>query len=159
MSTKAPASKVSTPAIPIKDDFIFIRSMFDYSVLQFTLCSLIPLHFSTRVISILVSSRDNFSFYPNISFTRVPFVAGHAERLSGAYESSAPVDVYLLNSTQFLSFDSGGGNCQLTSGTPLMINGTGVSISSDVVGSGSYSLIFCAPYQFNGPKIQVTITN
>ena len=114
---------------------------------------------SVAASGVLVSSGDNYSFYPNISFVRIPFDAGHAERLSGAYESSAPVDVYLLNSTQFLSFDSGGGNCPLTSVTPLMINGTGGSISSDVVGSASYSLIFCAPYQFNGPKIQVTITN
>jgi hypothetical protein len=107
---------------------------------------------------ILVNPGNSFSFYPNNSFVRIPFVAGHTESLSGAYESSAPVDVYVLNSTQFLSFDRGGGYCPVPSVEPLLVNDTQGSIATNV-GSGSFNLIFCAPFQPNWPSLQVTITS
>jgi hypothetical protein len=107
---------------------------------------------------VLVYPGNSFSFNPANSFVRMPFTAGHSETLSGAFESSAPVDAYVLNSSQFLSFDSGGGGCP-SSPTALLGNATSGSISTGV-GSGSYGLIFCRPFQpDNFQSIQVKITS
>lgn len=72
---------------------------------------------------VVVYPENSFSFYPNTSYVRMPFTASHGASLSGAFESSAPVSLYALNSSQFLSFDQGGGGCP-ASATPLLVNAT-----------------------------------
>ena len=113
---------------------------------------------SIAASGVLVYPGNGFSFYPNSSFVRIPFVAIENASLRGAFESTAPVDVYLLNSSQFISFDRGGGYCPLSSVAPLFTNVTQGSIATNV-GSGSYSLIFCAPFQPSWPSIQVRVTS
>ena len=113
---------------------------------------------SMAASGVLVYPGNSFSFYPNNSFVRIPFVATHSASLSGAFDSSTPVDVYVLNSSQFVSFDQGGGYCPVSSAAPLFANATRGSITTNVE-SGSYSLVFCAPFQSNGASIQVRVTS
>ena len=113
---------------------------------------------SIAASGVLVYPGNSFSFYPNSSFVRIPFVATHSASLSGGFESSAPVDAYVLNSSQFVSFDQGGGYCPVSSAAPLFANATRGSITTNVE-SGSYSLVFCAPFQSNGASIQVKVTS
>ena len=113
---------------------------------------------SIAASGVLVYPGNSFSFYPNSSFVRIPFAATHSTSLSGAFESSAPVDVYVLNSSQFVSFDQGGGYCPVSSAAPLFAYATRGSITTNVE-SDSYSLVFCAPFQSNGASIQVKVTS
>lgn len=106
---------------------------------------------------VLVPPGGSFTFHPNSSFVRIPFVGSQSKALSGSFESSAPVDVYVMNSSQFLPFDQDGGDCPASSVTPLLANATQGSLAIDI-GTGSYSLIFCASFQPNS-NIRVAITN
>ncbi len=107
---------------------------------------------------ILVYSGNSFSFQSN-DFLRIPFATSHNASLSGTFQSSDPVYVYVLNFNQFLSFDDNGGYCPISGVPPLFINATDGSIARSVEG-GSYSLIFCAPFQPpNSYGVQVQMTS
>jgi hypothetical protein len=109
---------------------------------------------------VLVNSGNSFPFYALNSYLRVPFTIGHNETLSGAFDSSAPVDVYVLNSSQYGSFLDNAGWCPVPYLVPLLTNATGGSIGTTVA-SGSYSLVFCgaSALQRNLPSIEVTISS
>lgn len=106
---------------------------------------------------VLVPSGSSFAFYSNNSFIRIPVVGGQNDTLGGTFKSSAAVDVYILNSTQFLSFDQAGGFCPVSLVTPLLVSVTHGSLAAEI-GAGTYSLLFCAPFQPSS-NIRVTITN
>ena len=105
---------------------------------------------------ILVNTGNSFSFYPDNSYVRVPFVAGSNETLRGDFRSNAAVNVYVLTTAQFESFDNGA-LCPGSSIAPLLVNATGGSLATRV-GSGSYSLLFCS-YLVGVPSIQITISS
>ncbi|MDG7016698.1 MAG: hypothetical protein JRM82_04905 [Nitrososphaerota archaeon] len=113
---------------------------------------------SMAASGVLAYPGSSFSFYPNSSFVRIPFVATHSASLSGAFDSNAPLDVYVLNSSQFVSFDQGGGYCPVSSAAPLFVNATRGSMAASVE-IGSYSLVFCSPFQAGGASIQVRVTS
>ena len=109
---------------------------------------------------VIVDSGSSFSFYALNSYIRVPFTVSHTETLSGTFQSSAALDVYVLNSTQFLSYDDAGGYCPIAHLNPLLVNATRGTIATSI-GSGSYSLLFCgaSALQRNLPSIQLTISS
>ncbi len=116
---------------------------------------------STAGSGVLVPSGNTFSFDPLNSYVRVPFNASNHETLSGAFESSAALDVYILNSSQFASYARGGGAwCPISSATPLSVNAAHGSIGASL-GNGSYSLLFCGAgaLQRNLPSIELTISS
>jgi hypothetical protein len=105
---------------------------------------------------VLVNSGDSFSFDPLNSFIRVPFEVNHNDTLNGAFESTTLVDAYVMNSTQYTSFDQNGDYCPLSSIRPVSANATQGSVATNL-GSGSYSLVFCAvPHD---RSIEVTVTS
>jgi hypothetical protein len=94
----------------------------------------------------IVTSGSTFSFYSG-DFLNIPMNSAHSSQLTGSFVSDIQVDVYLLNSTQFMSFDqSGNWYCPITGVTPLLLNATQGTFHGETA-VGSYDLVFCGVYQ------------
>ena len=106
----------------------------------------------------IATSGSTFSFTPG-DFVDIPFNPAHAANLTGSFASSIPVYVYLLNSTQFGSFDLGGDSyCPVEGATPLASNATQGSLAAHTF-PGPNTLLFCAGFDFHSAAsitIQVT---
>ncbi len=108
---------------------------------------------------VLVSPGSSFSFNPYGSFVRMPFVVSHHETLKGAFISSAAVDVYLLNSSQYNVWYRDNGFCPVSPPQPLLAKVARGNMTT-VVSSGSYNLIFCsASTSYKLPSVTMTITS
>lgn len=107
----------------------------------------------------IVTSGSTFSFYSG-DFLNIPMNSAHSSQLTGSFASDIQVDVYLLNSTQFMSFDqSGNWYCPITGVTPLLLNATQGTFHGETA-VGSYDLVFCGVYQPGfGPTITLQITS
>ena len=116
---------------------------------------------SIAASGVLVFSGNSFTF-SEYDFVRMPFVVtGHSETLTGAFQSSAPADLYILKSSQFDSFDSDFFTylCPMPSFAPILANFTRGSIATNL-GSGSYDLLFCvdihSPHHPTTTQVKVT---
>jgi hypothetical protein len=144
-------SRSRVPGAPVRKGVLYALALISVLVV-----GLVVIPAATARSGVLVNSGSSFSFDPLNSFIRVPFEASHNGTLNGAFESSAPVDVYVMNSSQFISFDMNGDYCPLKLVKALSVNAIAGSVGTNI-GSGSYSLVFCAiPHDRN---IQVTITS
>jgi len=105
---------------------------------------------------VLVNSGNSFSFNPSNSVIRVPFEVSPNRTLTGGFDASAAVDAYVLNSTQYSSFDQGIGYCPIPRVVPVLAGVTHGLVAVNL-GTGSYSLIFCSSVHV--PSIQVTVSS
>ena len=107
----------------------------------------------------IVTSGYTFSFSPG-DFIDIPFAAAHASTLTGSFSSSTPVDVYLLNSTQFSSFHLNGNYyCPMAGTSPVLSNATRGALDVQAV-SGSDHLVFCVSFAFrNAAAITIQTTS
>lgn len=105
---------------------------------------------------IILNKGNSFSFDPGNSFVNVPFMTGSNETLSGDFRSSAAVNVYVISTPQFESFDSSGA-ASPSSSIPLLVNAT-QGVFTTRVTTGSYSLLFTSR-SVNTPSIEITITS
>ena len=96
----------------------------------------------------IATSGTTFSFIPG-DFVDLPFNSASASNLTGSFTSNIPVDVYLLNSTQFSSFDlSGNWYCPINGATPLASNATHGILAAHTF-QGPNTLLFCVTFDYH----------
>jgi len=107
----------------------------------------------------IITSGSTFSFNSN-DFIEIPFNSIHPSQLTGSFTSSVPVDVYLLDSTQFNSYDSSGNYyCPIAGTLPLLSNVTQGKLDARTF-TGSNQLVFCISSAFySAGTIGVWITS
>ncbi|MDH2901592.1 MAG: hypothetical protein PXY39_11540 [archaeon] len=104
---------------------------------------------------IIVQSGSSFSFY-TISFLNIPFQVQHPAKLTGSFSSNIPVILYLLNSSQWASFNM---FCPIANTTAVSANVTEIHLSVSIKSAGNYDLLFCDPIIYGSlVQIQVTIS-
>jgi hypothetical protein len=101
---------------------------------------------------IVVPNGTSFVVPSNGQYLNLPFDVGHLSRLSGDLQASRPVDVYVLNSSQFTSFVETG--C-LSPGPPVIENLTSGTFSTPVP-AGSYNLIACLSTDTSDVSVEFT---
>jgi hypothetical protein len=107
---------------------------------------LVPLAFTQG--GAIVTSGSTFSFDSG-DFLNIPVISARSSQITGSFVSDVQVDVYLLNSTQFMSFDdSGSWYCPISGVTALLLNATQGTFH-DKTAVGSYDLVFCGIYHPN----------
>jgi hypothetical protein len=119
--------------------------------------TVVPLAFTDG--GAVVNSGSVFSF-GSFDFLEIPVHVGHASTLVGSFSSNYPIDVYVLNYTEFWSFHDYNA-CPVQGVTPSATNSTHAAMNSPMQ-PGSYSLIFCIPFSYqyrNMLSVQVQITN
>ncbi len=99
----------------------------------------------------IVTSGSSFQFPSYDYYLNIPVAATQRFTLVGSFSSNIPVDVYLLNYTQW--DNSFGPYCPLQT-TALFINATGGTIDAPTP-RGSYNLVFCPVAQ---PPSEVNVT-
>ncbi|MDA4127522.1 MAG: hypothetical protein OK452_10045 [Thaumarchaeota archaeon] len=107
----------------------------------------------------IITSGSIFPFNSN-DFIEIPFNSTHPSQLAGSFTSSVPVDVYLLNSAQFNSYDlSGNWFCPIAGISPLLSNVTQGKLDARTF-TGSNQLVFCISFAYYPVgRITVQITS